>query len=200
MSVSLRDIEERWNSRIKGKYDNPDGSGVIPYLQKYGKRISDEKLEKYAEYAYNIGEKVISSEFINNTTYGLFKRLGEQLPSVLNQDFNKIAYFENESNTKEDFTLFHKKNFDIGVFPKHLSFEYFREHFFSFFKTKTDSEFSFAIVSYRGDFGCVIISEADKLPVIPDYQIVYSNGRITNSSLFDERLFCGMNIFCGINI
>ena len=141
----MEQIETRWNERIAGKYDAMDGSQINAYLQKYGKNISDEKLEAYWKYAMKLGYPTIAKAFLEETTTGLFKSFGEKLPDFLNPEFNAI-YYSTEEGNKEDFDLFHDKK--LSVF--HLKFRY------DFYKERKNAEKLYrGSVVDNGDFALV---------------------------------------------
>ena len=116
MPVTRADIEERWNNRIIGHYDNDDGSGVLSYLSKYGKNISDEKLFAYADYARYIGKEEMAKGFEMNTRKGLFKCLGYHLPFGLKNDFQNMIYIDKHNKDRESFDLFECESQELSVF------------------------------------------------------------------------------------
>lgn len=101
MIMKIKDIKERWTERIAGRYDQSDGSGVIPYLIKYGRNISDEKLEGYAQVAEEYGLKIVSQAFESQTSYGIIKAYGFKYPvEVL--DYKRFFYYEKNEKGEED--------------------------------------------------------------------------------------------------
>lgn len=101
-----KEIVDRWNKRIvPNGLDAPDGSGVVEYLMRWGKNISDEKLEKFADYAKKLGLDIVAEEFIANTTYGWYKRSGDPFLLGFNRNFSRM-YYHNYDRKKDDFSLF----------------------------------------------------------------------------------------------
>jgi len=54
--ISEKEIAKRWNERIvTNNWHNEGESGVFAYLEKYGRNISNEKIQALADYARKQG-------------------------------------------------------------------------------------------------------------------------------------------------
>jgi hypothetical protein len=63
----LAKVAERWNSRIVVNNWNEMGAkGAEAYLAKFGKGIGNQKLQAFADYAYELGLKEFGDEMIRN--------------------------------------------------------------------------------------------------------------------------------------
>lgn len=146
--MKIKEIKERWTERISGRYDQSDGSGVVPYLIKYGRNISDEKLEGYAQVAEEYGLKNVSQAFESHTSYGIIKTYGFQHPICVN-DYNRFFYYEKrEGGEEETFDFF------LNAFDKTFCCIAFKNYYCPIFIATIKKELKNAIFDHSFFVSC----------------------------------------------